>query len=353
MREHTILHVDMDAFFASVELLHHPELRGKPLVIGGRGDPHQRGVVSTASYEARRYGIHSGMPLRSAYRACPDAIFLPVDYKAYVKVSKAIKAILHRYASHLEDVGLDEAFLDISGSSRSAINIANSIKRDIREQTGLTCSVGIGPNKLLAKIASDLEKPDGLTVLRHGDVRSRLWPLPVRKLWGIGPKTEAALARVGVHTIGELAALQQALLVRQFGPAHGQYLFNAARGVDESPVISHRRRKSISRETTFQHDIIDALFLSFTLDELTHAVVGRLRQYHYLASGVTVKLRFADFETLTRSHRLESSSDDFKVIQAAVHQCFKRIVLHKAVRLIGVCLDRLQVRSGTQETGDR
>jgi len=348
MSERTILHVDMDAFFASVELLRHPELRGMPLVIGGSGNPLQRGVVSTASYEARRYGIFSGMPLRSAYHACPQAVFLPVDYKAYVKVSKKIKAILHQYASHLEDIGLDEAFLDISGSSQSAIQIASSIKRHVREQTGLTCSVGIGPNKLLAKIASDLEKPDGLTVLRHSDVRTRLWPLPVRKLWGVGPKTEAALARLNVHTVGELAALPQALLVTHFGQAHGYYLFDAARGLDESPVISHRRRKSISHETTFQRDVTNPLLLRSTLDELTHSVVGRLRQYHYLTSGVTVKLRFADFETLTRSHRLESSSDDFTLIQTAVHRCFERIVLRKPVRLVGVRLDRLLVRSGTR-----
>lgn len=345
MRDRTILHVDMDAFFASVELLRHPELQGKPLVVGGSGDPHQRGVVSTASYEARRYGIYSGMSLRSAYQACPQAVFLPVDYKAYVKVSKTIKAILHQYASHMEDVGLDEAFLDISGSRESAIQIAISIKQRIKAQTGLSCSVGIGPNKLLAKIASDLEKPDGLTELQFSDVHTRLWPLPVRKLWGIGPKTEAALARLDVYTIGELATLPLSSLLKHFGQAHGHHLFEAARGLDESPVLSHRRRKSISRETTFQRDITDPVLLQATLDELTHSVVGRLRQYHYLTSGVTVKLRFADFETLTRSHRLESSSDDLAVINTAVRLCLERIILSKPVRLIGVRLERLQVRS--------
>lgn len=345
MKNRTILHVDMDAFFASVELLRHPELRGKPLIVGGCGDPHQRGVVSTASYEARRYGITSGMPLRRAYHACPQAVFLPVDDKAYVEVSKSIKAILHQYASHLEDVGLDEAFLDISSSGQSAIHIATSIKQRIRTETGLTCSVGIGPNKLLAKIASDLEKPDGLTVLQHSDVPTRLWPLPVRKLWGVGPKTEASLARLGVYTVGELAALPQASLVKHFGPAHGHSLFDAARGLDESPVISHRRRKSISREITFQRDITDWSLLDSTLEELIRSVVGRLRQYHYLASGVSVKLRFSDFETLTRSQRLESNSDDLVVIQAAVHHCLERFVLSKPVRLLGVRLERLQVRS--------
>lgn len=349
MSERIILHVDMDAFFAAVELLRHPELKGKPLVVGGRGNPFQRGVVSTASYEARRFGIASGMPLRRAYQRCPHAVFLPVDYKAYAKVSRAIKAILHQYASHLEDIGLDEAFLDISGASQSAVEIARTIKQHVRSETGLTCSVGIGPNKLLAKIASDLEKPDGLTVLRQSEVRSRLWPLPVRKLWGVGPKTEAALARLGVDTVGELAALSLAELVQRFGQAHGHALYDAARGLDDSPVISHRRRKSISHETTFQHDITDPHMLQSTLEALTRSVVGRLRQYHYLASGVSVKLRFADFETLTRSHSLEDSSDDLAVIHAAVRRCFARIVLRKPVRLLGVRLERLQVRSGRNE----
>ncbi len=344
MNERIILHVDMDAFFASVEILRHPELRSKPVVIGGNGDPLQRGVVSTASYEARRYGIHSGMPLRRAYHACPHAIFLPVDYKAYVKVSKSIKEILHQYTSHLEELGLDEAFLDISGTQKSARDIAISIKQRVMEETGLSCSVGIGPNKLLAKIASDLEKPDGLTILRHSDVPTRLWPLPVRKIWGVGPKTEAALARLGVHTIGELASLAKPVLIQRFGQSHGRYLYDAARGDDTSPVISHRRRKSISRETTFQQDAIDPILLYTTLDKLTHSVVGRLRQYHYQTSGVVVKLRFADFETLTRSQHLEFSSDDFTEIQTAAHCCFERVAITKPVRLIGVRLVRLQVR---------
>ncbi len=350
MRVRTILHVDMDAFFASVELLRHPELQGKPIVVGGRGNPHQRGVVSTASYEARRFGITSGMPLRRAYRACPHAVFLPVDYKDYLKVSKSIKLILHQYASRVEDVGLDEAFLDISGSPRSAQAIAKSIKKQIRKEIGLTCSVGIGPNKLLAKIASDMDKPDGLTVLRSSDIRKRLWPLPVRKLWGVGPRTEAALARLDVHTVGELAELSPSALTTYFGQAHGRHLYEAARGWDESPVIAHRRRKSISRETTFQQDVTNIPVLRSTVDDLTHSVVGRLRQYHYLTSGVTVKLRFADFETLTRSRRLEQSSDDLEIIQIAVRNCFGRINLGKPVRLVGVRLDRLQVRTGARST---
>lgn len=346
MNRRTILHVDMDAFFASVELLRHPELRGKPIVVGGRGNPQQRGVVSTASYEARRYGITSGMPLRHAYRACPQAVFLPVDYQAYVKVSRQIKSILHQFSHHIEDVGLDEAFLDISGTTRSAVEIAQSIKQQIKAKTGLTCSVGIGPNKLLAKVASDLEKPNGLTVLDHSNVRQRLWPLPVRKLWGVGPRTETTLSRLGVHTIGDLAAQALSLLINTFGTAQGQHLFEAARGMDESPVVGHRRRKSISREKTFQRDITDPLLLHSTLDKLSRSVTGRLRQYHYQTSGVSVKLRFADFETLTRSQTLKVSSDDLVVIQTAVRHCFSRIVINKPVRLLGVRLDRLQVRSG-------
>src|SRR5512134_644582 len=185
-----VLHMDMDAFFASVEVLRRPELRGKPLVIGGSGDPTKRGVVSTASYEARTYGIHSAMPLMKAQKLCPHAVFLPVDYHEYSRVSHIIKEILHEFSPVMEDVGIDEAFLDISESAKSSEHIAHEIKERIKGATGLTCSIGIAPNKLLAKIASDMQKPDGLTILAEKDLEARIWPLPVRKLWGVGPKTE-------------------------------------------------------------------------------------------------------------------------------------------------------------------
>jgi len=195
----------MDAFFSAIEQRRHPELAGKPVVVGGDGDPTKRGVVSTASYEARKFGIHSAMPLRTAYHLCPDATFLPVDYDEYSRVSGEIKATLKEVTSLFEDVGIDEAFLDISSVDRASDEIAKEVKRRIMEAADLTCSVGIGPNKLLAKIASDLEKPDGLTIVTEKDIEARIWPLTARKLWGVGPKTEAYLKEMGVKTIGELA----------------------------------------------------------------------------------------------------------------------------------------------------
>lgn len=340
----TILHVDMDAFFAAVELQRHPELKSKPVVVGGGGDPTQRGVVSTASYVARQYGISSGMPLRRAYQLCPDAVFLPVDYRTYVKVSKTIKAILHAFSNKVEDIGLDEAFLDVTGLDTPPGQLAKEIKKQIKAQTGLSCSVGIAPNKLLAKIASDLEKPDGLTQLSEDDIPARVWPLPVRTIWGVGPKTEVRLARRGITTIGELATLSLETLIGLFGQAHGHHLYQAARGIDESPVISHRRRKSLGRETTFQYDITDPEILSRVLEELTRAVVGRLRQYHYTARTVTIKLRFADFETHTRSATLADASDELTIIEETALMCLDRITLTKPVRLVGVRLSQLETR---------
>ncbi len=201
-----ILHIDMDAFFAAVEQQRRPELSGKPVVIGGQGDPSRRGVVSTANYEARKFGVHSGMPLRTAYKLCPQAVYLPVDYEAYSRISAVIKEVLREVSPIMEDVGIDEAYLEVTDSDDSDEAIARRIKEGIREKTGLTCSVGIAPNKLLAKIASDMQKPDGVTILRENDIESRFWPLAVRKLYGVGPKTEASLKEMGIETIGQLAA---------------------------------------------------------------------------------------------------------------------------------------------------
>jgi DNA polymerase-4 len=200
-----ILHIDMDAFFAMIEQKRLPELIGKPVVVGGGGDATQRGVVSTASYEARRFGIHTAMPLRTAYRLCPRAVFLPVDYEEYSSVSEKIKGMLREFTPIVEDVGIDEAFLDISAIEKPLEEIASEIKKRIREETGLTCSIGIAPNKLLAKMASDMDKPDGLTILTEQDIESRIWLLPVRKLRGIGPKTEAYLKGMSIETIGQIA----------------------------------------------------------------------------------------------------------------------------------------------------
>lgn len=336
-----ILHVDMDAFFVAVELKRHPELKGLPVIVGGRGDPRERGVVSTASYEARRFGVYSGMPLRTALRLCPQAHFLPVDYETYAAVSGQIKRILAAFTPVMEDAGIDEAFLDISAQPGSPLDIARAIKQRIRAETGLSCSIGVAPNKLLAKMASDLEKPDGLTLLGAGDIEQRLWPLAVRKLWGVGPKTEQRLAGLGITTIGELAQTSAQILVEHFGPAHGQYLHQAARGIDDSPLITHWEPKSLSHEITFQRDTDDWARIRTTLRALTRELVAQLREQGYVARGVTVKLRFADFDTHTHAVTLVAATDEPEPIELAALQCLKRFALIKKVRLVGVRLGGL------------
>ena len=331
-----ILHVDMDAFFAAVEVLRHPALAGKPLVIGGRGDPFARGVVSTASYEARRFGIHSAMPLRTAHKLCPQAVFLPVDYREYARVSARIKAILRRFSPVIEDVGIDEAYLDISALPDPSSRIARAIKQHIFDETGLTCSVGIAPNKLLAKIASDLEKPDGVTILTQADIATRIWPLPVRKLQGVGPVTQSRLEAMGITTIGKLAAVPRERLVSVFGPAHGAYLWQAARAQDDRPVLTHREPKSHSREITFQRDVADRSTLLRALAALSRRVAGELVAARRRGRTVGIKLRFADFETHTRLKTLVGATDAEAVIFAAARECLERIALDRKVRLLGV-----------------
>ncbi len=337
-----ILHIDMDAFFSSVEQKRHPELVGKPVVVGGEGDPTKRGVVSTASYEARKFGIHSAMPLRTAYKLCPEAIFLPVDYEEYSRVSKKVKAILEEFSPIVEDVGIDEAFLDISSTDRTLEEIAKGIKKRIKDETSLTCSIGIAPNKLLAKIASDMQKPDGLTILTEADIESRIWPLSVRKLWGVGPKTEASLKEMGIQTIGDLASLPLEKLTEEFGQSYGNYLYEASRGIDESPLVIHWEPKSISRETTFQRDVDDWQVIARTLAELTKEVVTSMKEEGYQGRTVTLKLRFNNFRTYTRAKTLNESTDSTEGIRRAVFDCLRRIELTKKVRLIGVRVSHLQ-----------
>ena len=337
-----ILHIDMDAFFAAVEQKRNPKLIGKPVGIGGGGDPAQRGVVSTASYEARRYGIHSAMPLRTAHKLCPEAIFLPVDYREYARVSEKIKNIFRQFTPVMEDVGIDEAFLEMPDDDRSAEALAAEIKRRIREETGLTCSIGISHNKLLAKIASDMQKPDGLTVITEGDIAARIWPLSVRKLWGVGPKTEAHLNAAGIGTIGRLAAIPLERLVEMFGKSYGEYLFSASRGIDESPLVTHWEPKSTSRETTFQQDTDKWQVVARNLAELTREVVEDMRRVGVKGRTVTVKVRFSDFKTYTRAKTLREPLDSLEDIRKAAFDCLGRIDLKGKVRLIGVRVGRLE-----------
>ncbi|MBM4054852.1 MAG: DNA polymerase IV [Planctomycetes bacterium] len=337
-----ILHIDMDAFFAAVEQKRHPALKGKPLVIGGSGDPTQRGVVSTASYEARKFGIHSAMPLRTAYKLCPHAVFLPVYYQEYSRVSQIIKRILQKICPVMEDVGIDEAFLDISQIKKPGEEIAREIKEEIKKQTNLTCSIGIAPNKLLAKIASDMQKPDGFTIISEDDVEKRIWPLSVRKLWGVGPKTETALKAMGIDTIGKLASQPLDTLVGTFGKSYGHHLYEASHGIDESPFVTHREPKSASRETTFQTDVSNWQEIARTLARLTKEVAIDLRRTRHKGKTVTVKVRFSDFETHTRAKTLKTPTHSEEEIRIAAFDCLGRFELKKKVRLIGVRIGRLE-----------
>ncbi len=336
-----ILHIDMDAFFAAVELLRHPELRGEPVVVGGRGIPSERGVVSTASYEARRYGVHSGMPLRTAFRVCPRCHFLPTDHPTYLKTSERIKAILQDYSPTVEEGGIDEAFLDLSQTA-DPLATARTLKARIREETGLTASVGIGPNKLLAKMASDLEKPNGLVVLTEEDIAPRIWPLPVRRLWGVGPKSETQLQKMGIKTIGELAKIPVAVLVEQFKPARGHYLHRAAHGIDESPLTAHWEPKSFGHQATFQRDTDDPKTIESELIALTEGLVARLHNSGSLARSVSVKLRFSDFESHTHAVHLQEPTNEFATLFEAAKRDLHRFDLAGAkVRLVGVRLGDL------------
>jgi len=337
-----ILHIDMDAFFSAVEQRRRPELADKPVVVGGGGDPTKRGVVSTASYEARKFGIHSAMPLRTAYKLCPHAIFLPVDYEEYSRVSKEVKAILREFSPIMEDVGIDEAFLDISSIDRPSEKIAEEIKKKIRGETGLTCSIGIAPNKLLAKMASDMHKPDGFTLITEDDIRSRIWPLPVRKLWGVGPKTEAYLKEKGIQTVEDLASLSLDRLIEEFGQSYGSYLYEASRGIDESSLVTHWEPKSISRETTFQRDVDNWQALAKALVELTKEVVLHMKEEGYQGRTVTLKIRFNDFKTFTRAKTLSQHIDSEEEVRKAAFNCLSRVEIKKKVRLIGVRVGNLK-----------
>ena len=311
-------------------------------MIGGSGDHTKRGVVATASYEARKFGIHSAMPLKTAYNLCPLAVFLPVDYEAYARESQKVKGILRNFTPAMEDVGIDEAFLDISAIEKSSEDISQGIKKDIKDETGLTCSIGIAPNKLLAKIASDMNKPDGLTVILAEDVPSILNPLPVRKLWGVGPKTEKYLNDMGIRTIGELAALPINRLVDSFGSSYGNHLYHASRGIDDSPLITDWEPKSISRETTFQNDIANWQSIAKTLADLTREVVTDMKDSGVKARTVTIKVRFSDFETVTRATTIPHASDKDEEIRKAAFACLKSVELKKRVRLIGMRASHLE-----------
>ena len=341
----TILHVDLDAFFAAVEQRDRPELRGKPVIVGG-GGPNQRGVVSAASYEARKFGVHSAMPLRTAGRLCPQGIFLPVDGTKYVSVSRDVMAVLRRFTPLVEPISIDEAFLDVTGSRKlfgDGETIARLIKSAVRDEVGLTISVGVARTKLVAKIASDLRKPDGLVVVPPGDEATFLAPLPISRLWGVGAKSAAVLAEYGVRTIGDLAALPADLLIRRFGK-HGASLVDRARGLDADPVGGRDPAKSIGHEHTFDVDTSDREVIERTLLGMAEGVAGRLRDSHVKASTVTVKIRDSSFRTITRQRTLPEATDLTEPIFRTALELARPEVRGLRIRLLGVTASGLGER---------
>ncbi|MBI5721232.1 MAG: DNA polymerase IV [Burkholderiales bacterium] len=363
-----IAHLDMDAFYASVELLRYPELAAQPVVIGG-GRRHQpqlqadgtrrfatlagyagRGVVTTATYAARDYGVHSGMGLMKAALRAPNAILLPTDFERYRHFSRAFKAAVAEVAPVIEDRGIDEIYIDLTDvpGAQDAVGhdatggvraVAQEIRNNVRRATGLTCSVGVTPNKLLSKIASELDKPDGLTVLTENDLPARIWPLPVRRINGIGPKAGARLLALGIHTVGALAARERAFLVEHFGRAYGRWLHDAAHGRDDRAVETRGEPVSMSRETTFDRDlhaVRDRDELSRIFTELAAQVATDLQRRGYAGRTIGIKLRFEDFRTVTRDLTLPQAVSDAAAIRHAAGLCLKRVDLGRRLRLLGV-----------------
>ena len=373
-----IAHLDMDAFYASVELLRYPALRGRAVVVGGRR-AHQpvvaadgshrfsalrsyagRGVVTTATYEARALGVHSGMGLMKAAALAPDAVLLPADFDEYRKYSRLFKAAVAEVAPEIEDRGIDEIYIDLSDvpGAQDAVGeesfagvqaLAERIKARVYLATGLSCSMGVTPNKLLSKISSELDKPNGLTILTHADMASRIWPLPAKRINGIGPKASAKLEALGIRTIGELAAADPQWLAGQFGSNYGAWLHQAAHGRDERPVVTHSEPKSISRETTFERDLHareDRASLSAIFTRLCRQLAEDLHRKGYQAKTIGVKLRYDDFRIVTRELTLEAHTSDADIIRRTAGRCLKKAMLDRRLRLLGVRAGNL-CRPGT------
>jgi DNA polymerase-4 len=340
----------MDAFYASVELLSRPELRDAPVVIGGRGKEARtlaeyagRGVITTATYAARRYGLQSGMGLMKAALLCPHAILLPVNFDEYRRYSRQFKAIIRAHAPRVEDRGIDEVYVDFTAVTGAATEggrvLALQIQGEIHAATGLSCSIGVAPNKLLAKLASEMQKPRGITVLTAEDLEARIWPLACRKVNGIGPKASERLAALGIHTIGELAARPPAELVDEFGAHQAGWLHAIAWGRDERPVVTESEPVSISRETTFERDlhaVRDRARLSEIFTQLCRQLAGDLQRKHYLGRNVGIKLRYDDFRSITRAVTLPDPVRSAAEIRRAAGQCLKRAPLQRPLRLLGV-----------------
>jgi nucleotidyltransferase/DNA polymerase involved in DNA repair len=345
----SILHVDMDAFYASVEQLDNPENKGKPVIVGA--DPkegHGRGVVAACSYEARKFGVRSALPISRAWKLCPEGVYVRPRMDRYVEVSGRVMEIFKHYTDLVEPLSIDEAFLDITGSIAllgTPVKIAQSIRKQIHDSTGLTASVGLGPNKFIAKIASDLNKPDGFVVVEEKNVEAFLKDLPISRLWGVGPKTEQRLHQLGLRTIGHVAAMPRETLMRELGSL-GEHLSQLARGRDDRPVVPNWESKSIGSETTFEQDTLDREVLLKTILELSDHVAERLRKEGCRARKVTLKLRYEDFETHTKQTSLNTLVQTGKEIADIARRLFSQFALDRKIRLIGVSAGELKRDGG-------
>jgi DNA polymerase-4 len=371
-----IAHLDMDAFFASVELLRYPQLKGLPVVIGGgrrRADDLLlqrfadrplsqipvdafpllrdyvgRGVITTATYPARQFGVGSAMGMMKAARLCPQAIVLPVDFDEVRRYSRTFKSVIREIAPVVEDRGVDEVYIDFTevpgGQREGGRVLARLIQKSILEATGLTCSIGVAPNKLIAKMASEFNKPNGISIVHAEDVQAKIWPLPVRKINGIGPKSEAKLHRLHLHTIGDIAAQPREWLVDNFGQSYGAWMHDAAWGRDDRPVVTESEPVSMSRETTFDRDlhaVRDRAELGAIFTDLCTRVAEDLRRKGYVGRTIGIKLRYDDFRTATRDLTLEEYTADPATIRRAAGQCLKRVDLQQRLRLLGVRVGKL------------
>ncbi|MEI6838190.1 MAG: DNA polymerase IV [Alcaligenaceae bacterium] len=355
--ERRIAHLDMDAFFASVELLTYPELRGQAVVVGGRsasapatndkGEKHfarlrdyvGRGVITTSTYEARALGVFSGMGLMKSAALAPDAIILPANFEAYRNFSRLFKAAVASVAPRIEDRGIDEIYIDLTHIDEETHALAKRIKQAVFEATGLSCSIGITPNKLLSKICSDLNKPDGITILAPGELTTRIWPLPAKKINGIGPKANEKLASLSIYTIGDLAAAPAEQLISHFGRSTGTWMTQVAQGIDDRPVVTWSEPKSISRETTFERDLHakhDRARLSEVFTNLCMRLADDLQRKGYASRTIGIKLKYADFHVVTRDLTLPDDVTEGHQIRLAATECLKRVPLEQKIRLLGV-----------------